>query len=378
MKEWNGLACNKKGKVHVLWWTEEIANGGVESLWIQWLQLFDQSTICVDIAANRVSSVEMVSKLRQCGAKVFILGKFPYMRLLHLLKSNQFDVVHIHSIVAFDWWVLQAAKLYNVPCRIAHSHNELSNSAKAITKLLHFLSRPILAHYSNAMLSCGEKAAISLYGSKRLKNVYYIHNGVDLQRFCRDEFKRSKIRNDYKVKNDDILIGIVARLSFQKNISFLLRIFENIYRQFPCAKLMIVGDGENASELKKEACNLGVGEKVIFTGVKKEIEWYLNAFDVFVMTSLFEGMPVSLIEAQAVGVPCVISDRITKEINISGRVEFVSLEERESYWADKIMNANGQWYNNKELIISAGYDIKDSAVKLEQVYFDLLSNASKA
>ena len=278
-------------------------------------------------------------------------------------------------MVTFQCWVLDVAKKCGVKVRIAHSHNLLTNDAKLTTRLIHRCCRPKLNRVATDRFACGEEAGNSLYGRKR--EFIIIKNGVDIDLFQTNEAQRLKVRNELGIDEKTIIVGSVGRLDTQKNYEFLLDVFAELLEICPNYRLLLVGTGEQEKALKYKSEQLHIDKSVVFYGASDNVPAMMNAMDVFVLPSIFEGLVLVLVEAQAVGLPCIASDRVPQEVNISNTIKFLPLEADKKEWVNNIIKLSSKGkYNNIKLIKKAGYSINDAAEELKKWYISQINNVS--
>ena len=285
--------------------------------------------------------------------------------------AKGYDVIHIHGNSSSMVLELMAAKFAGIKKRIAHSHNTTCSHPK-IDKIL----RPLFYKLCNERLACGEEAGIWMFNRKKF---VVINNGIDTEtyRFCEED--RIKERKKLGISNE-ILIGHVGRLNKQKNQSFLLDIFAKLVCSNDNLRLILIGDGPLEEILKKKVEKMGLEENVIFAGALNNVNKILNALDLIVMPSLYEGLPLAMVEEQANGLRCVVADTITEEVNISGNVRFVSLNTSLDEWSDRISSeitslseiTNFSRSDSSDLSIQLirekGFDIKETAKVISSVY----------
>lgn len=212
--------------------------------------------------------------------------------------------------------------------------------------------------------------------------VNFIHNGVDLNVYKYDEENRRKVRREFGIADEQFIVGHIGRFNQQKNHKFLIDVFAEVLKQKPNALLMLVGDGEKKSEIKEQIKALGIEKSVIFTGIRSDVPALLSAMDVFVFPSFYEGMPNTVIEAQATGLLCVIADTITEEAGVTDCVHFMSLSDSAEVWADKALalfdkdRVDRSFYSDK--MKNAGYDIGSCEKQFVRLVFEngVINNAN--
>ncbi len=247
---------------------------------------------------------------------------------------------------------------------ISHSHN-----GNGSNPLINSLFRPIVNMISAKRLSCSKVATEWLFGKKYIDKTIIINNGIDTDKFIYSLDKRIRIRKQYDLKNE-FLIGHIGRFSEQKNHEFILKIFKKIIFEDSSAKLMLVGVGEKEVIIRQLCNEMQLDKSVIFAGSQMEIEAYYCAFDVFLMPSLYEGLPIVGIEAQAEGLPCFFSSNISEKILITDRATVTSLDVPDDKWAKNIMLNKGLGQREKyaKVVKEKGYDIHETVKILEKVY----------
>lgn len=214
-------------------------------------------------------------------------------------------------------------------------------------------------------LACGRLAGKWMFGRKSYK---IIHNAIDIDTFTYSEEARVRIRKNLNLENK-FVIGCVGRFTKQKNHRFMLKVFRQVLKKDKHAVLMLVGTGELFDDVKKQAEDYGIADKVMFMGQCLNVNELLQAMDVFLMTSHFEGLPFALVEAQAAGLNIISSDVVTKEVNVTGLIEYISLDETAEHWAEKIEEyknkAAGRRTDREKLGV---YDIGRNAKIMEKYY----------
>ena len=264
-------------------------------------------------------------------------NQFAYLRtLIMLFREHRFAVVHSHTMFSSGWAML-AGKLCGVPCRITHSHSIRGPEKRSWVKQTYEKTmRQLILRCATHCVACGNSAGEWLYGENAFqKKGILIYNGIELSRFAFDDGIRQKLRQELGLDNS-FVIGHAGHMAPVKNQVFLLERMTEILKKKPEAVLLLLGDGENRAFLEEKARLLGVESNVRMTGNVGNVAEYLNVMDVFAFPSLYEGMPLAMIEAQTNGLPCVISDRIPKDVHLTDLVTVLPLENREQAWVDAI------------------------------------------
>ena len=253
------------------------------------------------------------------------------------------------------------AKKYNYKI-VLHSH---LTGADGIRRYVHLFNRWWINKICYKRLACSTPAAIWMFGNE--DNVTIIPNAIQIERFKYLSEKRCELRKQLKFDEETIVVGHVGRLSAVKNQSFLLRLISEGINM----KLLLVGDGEDEKKLRQEARELGIEDRTIFYGKTKEPEKLMNCMDCFVMPSFVEGFPITLVEAQANGLPCLVSDVITKETNITGHVWYKSINRPINEWLNIIEEIAGKRYNGTQILNDKGYNVE----KLEAMVRNTIINS---
>ena len=298
------------------------------------------------------------------------LKMIKYLKQMNsFFKNNQFDVVHVHSD-QFGYFPLKYAKKNGCDNLIIHCHSTNSEGSFLKKAIGIFLNKRLFSLTKN-YFACSENAGKWMYGDKKF---IVINNAIDID----DYYFKSEIRESYRkkiVEIQKINIVHIGRFNLPKNHLFLLDVFAEIIKKNDNYKLFLVGDGELRPQILSKIKELGLENKVQLLGIRNDIPELLQAMDIFLFPSLFEGLPVSLVEAQATGIKCVISDGVPEEaILIPENVEVISLKKSAKEWADKILQIqNFDRKDVSEMIKEKGYDIKENAKKLEEKYRELLT-----
>lgn len=354
--------------------------GGVGTFILNMHSNINKSKIQFDYLINASSSEgEFDIKVTSLGGNVFVLPELKYKNTIkYLILLNNFfkqhrdyKAIHVHTpnIGIFNFIL---ARIYGIEYRILHSHNT-KYSDKKINSLRNFIMQLPLKKLSNIYFACSNKAGEFLFGSTNLKkgNIYIANNAIDAEKFRYDETKRSKIRRELNLE-EKFVVGHVGRFNAQKNHDFLIDIFKKINQVNNESVLVLVGNGELEKQIRHKVKQLNIEENIIFLGLRDDVQDLLQAFDVFVLPSLFEGLPLVGIEVQAAGLPCIMSDSITDEIKITDTIEFISLNKGAEYWANAILKySNVNRKDTYEEIVNAGYEAKRAAKKLEKYYINL-------
>lgn len=316
-------------------------------------------------------------EIRQLGGKIFIVPNvkknyFGYVKAFKkILAEGNYDVVHVNMLSASNIVPLRLAKAAGVKKVIAHSHN--GSTPGLIRKVMHRMNQPKIFGYANVLLACGNEAAKFMFGEKYCdKNeVSVVANAIDVEKHLFSEGERDALRGVLGWE-DSLVIGHVGRFGVQKNHAAIVEIFREVVKLEPKARLCLVGDGELRLEIEQKLKEYGIYEKVHFAGVQREVWRYLSAMDVFLFPSLFEGLPFVLVEAQANGLPCVVSDTVSEEAFLTDEVTTLSLQQCYADWAEKIIDYSKHIRpdidETRDVLKRAHFDIDVEAERLLRLY----------
>lgn len=371
-----------KEKVKVLYFVDRLLRGGIQTFVLENIKHMDQSKVQIDfLLLDDGNEYELEGELRSFGCTIHklkgmwinkITDFFKYDKMLDIFfkEHNDYKVVHLHS-ASKNYMVLKKAKKYGIPIRIAHSHNIGFQSKSKMQILLGNILKPFLKYYSTNFFACSEIAGQWLFGKKIINssNFKVVHNAVDLERFKFDENVRRKIRKEFDIGDDTLVIGHVGRFCNQKNHEFLIDIFKEVNNKISNSKLLLVGVGEKESIIREKVKNLNLEKNVIFAGYRNDVNECMFAMDKFVFPSLYEGLGLVLIEAQATGMKCFTSkDVVPLEAKVSDLLSYISLSDKAYFWSEKIIDGEKNRIDNLEKIREKGYDIKYTSKYLEEFY----------
>ncbi len=279
--------------------------------------------------------------------------------------QGEYDAVHWCGGNVSSLAPLRYAYKYKVPIRIVHSHN--SSCEGFHNKILHSINKCFLSKICTHFFACSSLAANFFFNKK---SAVIIKNGINVDAYKYCEFKREKVRAEFGIRNDEFVVGHVGRFTIVKNHKFIIDVFKQFLQIEPKARLMLVGIGELMDETKILVKDYDLENQVLFLGQRNDVNCLMQAMDVFIMPSLFEGLPFVLVEAQASSLPCVIADTINKDAKISPLVTFLALNENTQIWVDKLREIQQDYrrVDNSYLVIDNGFSMKDTIKYLERIY----------
>lgn len=352
---------------------ERWASGGIESFLFNLLQQADLSELEVDVVAARLERNNWSAQLEAKGVQFIPLtgslrnvpGNRRKFRLL--LRQRQYDVVHLNLYQGLSLNYARLARQEGVPVRIAHSHNAAlrPSPTRGLKLLLHRWGRKRFTKDATNLWACSQAAADFLFA----RPASFVPNGVDTRHFRFDAAVRDALRRQLGLTGC-LVLGNVGRLCRQKNQAFLLEIFAQLVQRHRNSRLLLVGEGEDRDKLKSRAKDLGIEQQILFYGRTRQVERLLWAMDVFLLPSLFEGLPLAAVEAQAAGLPVLCAEGLSPEIRVTEHLQFLPLAAGAKVWADRILELASR--NSREQaaveVSRAGFDVRSVARRIMSVY----------
>lgn len=362
--------------IRVLHVVTYMGRGGLETMLMNYYRKIDKDKIQFDFLVHRDFKADYDQEILSLGGKIYRLPTLNPVSKTYQDKLNLFFKLHreykiVHShLDCMSAIPLKAAKNNGIPICIAHAHN--SNQTKDKKYFLKMLYKRSIPKYSDFLFACGEEAGKWMFGGKKF---FVLNNAIDAAAYIYDKNKRGKIRKAFRVDQTTLIIGHVGRFAPQKNHMMLIEIYNTIKKKVPNSKLLLVGIGDLMDKIKSEVACRGLQDNVIFAGVRSDVPELLQAMDVFIFPSINEGLPVSIIEAQAAGLPCVISDGVPLECKKTDLIYQQRLKDSVDKWADAALKAAKiERRNTFDEIVRSGFDVSYEAKKLEKFYQDCYIN----
>lgn len=356
--------------IRVLQVVTYMGRGGLETMLMNYYRHMDRGRVQFDFLVHRDFTADYDSEILSLGGKIYRNSRLiPWSRTYRenvkqfFREHPEYQIVHVHQD-CLSSVVLECARECGVPVRIAHSHN--SSQDRNLKYLMKRYYRKQIPGCATDLLACSKTAGRWMFGEEPFR---ILPNAIDLEYYRYSEATERAVRKELRLGNSTV-IGHVGRFAPQKNHEFLMKIFETCTELQADSKLLLVGDGEGKNRIEQKVREKNLQDKVIFTGVREDVNRLLQAMDVFVFPSLYEGLPVTLMEAQAVGLPCVISDQVSEECIVTRNlISCVPLKQSPTQWAALLLQKSrrGKEDHRKE-IKEAGYDISTAAKKLERYY----------
>ena len=356
--------------------------GGAETMVMNYYRNIDRSKVQCDFMVHREERGAYDDEIESLGGRIYRMRPiYPrnFIAYDHDLERffdehTEYRVIHSH-MSELGYFAFRQAKKHGVGCTVCHAHNaphfKSETALERAKDLMRSYFKRSIRKYTDHMFICGYDAGDWLFGKRNRKNFVMMNNAIDASRFSWDAARAEKLRRDSALENSFVAVH-VGRFNAQKNHTFLLDIFKRILAYRRDAVLLLVGTGELGDRIKKKAELLGIDDHIRFMGTRSDVNDILLLSDVFIFPSLYEGLPVTLVEAQASGIRCVISDAIPEDCLITDNVDVVRLEASADEWAQRVCKyANG--YDRRNMyneIKNRGFDIKENAKWLEDFYLN--------
>lgn len=351
-----------------------MGRGGLETMIMNYYRHMDRTQVQFDFLVHRNFEADYDKEIETLGGRIHRLPNLNPFSKEYLSKLNDFfrehheyQIVHSH-LDCMAGIPLKVAMKYDVPVRIAHAHS--SNQTKGLKYPLKLMFKKNICKAATHLFACSQDAGRWMF---KTDDFTVLNNAIDTQLFNYNETVRNQIRKELQLEKDEYVIGHVGRFASVKNHDFLVDVFNEFKKKHENLKLLLVGDGDLRSQIKEKVNLLNLSDDVIFTGNRNDVHALMQAMDVFVFPSLYEGLPVTIVEAQTSGLPCIISEKVPIECKKTDLVEQISLTEGAQKWADiieKKMTLKRRDYS--EEIIRSEFDIRKNAEKLQKFYMGLV------
>lgn len=345
--------------------------GGAETMIMNYFRAIDRSKVQFDFLVHRQERGVYDDEIERMGGRIYRAMPvrpwtyFSYFSWLDKFFKEHHGFVAVHShIQENSGFVFKYAQKYGIYNCIAHSH--IASLGMDYKYLFRQFGKWWVKKYATRNMSCGEEAGVFLYDNRRFE---VLHNAIAADNFKYDFSIRQDVVDELNLSGKKLIIGSVARFGYQKNHTFMIDIMAELVKLVPESVLLLVGGGEEEPKIKEKVALTGLSEHVLFLGLRRDVERVMQAFDIFLMPSLFEGLPVSIIEAQASGLKCLLSDTIDQKVDITGNIEFLSLNESPKKWSEKLVSmANYQRTDTSSIIRKSGYDVHSNLYTLYNIY----------
>lgn len=370
--------------IKILQVTDKISQRrGISIVIMNYYRTIDRTIVQFDFLVNEIED-DLKREIEKLGGKIFI---FPQLSLHHIngfvkymndfFTNHGSDYVAVHShFCQANYWVFKYARRNGIVNRISHSHATKFSAGGWVKNtrnaLMNQMGMGLTTHY----FACSIGAGVNMFGRKRLQSskFHLIYNAINAEKFRFNSRIRKQIREDLHISEETYLLGIVASLSNRKNQRFIIELMPRLLKYNSNIKLLLLGDGDIKDELKQLVNRLSVKDNVIFKGTVSNVYDFLQGIDCFLLPSRLEGLPLSVVEAEAAGLHCVLSDAITREMNIENLCLYCSLEEPQD-WIDAILNNIGtERCDTIDYINKYHYNLNLEADNLCSLYKSMLLN----
>lgn len=345
--------------------------GGISAYMMNYYRYFDKKKIQIDFIVHGKCG-DWDDEIKKMGGCIHYLPTKKenflewYKEMHSILKSGRYKIVHSH-MDGMNGFLLRMAKECGVPVRISHSHNTEHLTNNPLKRCFHEYSKNLIKKYATHMWACSKKAAEWLYGFG--SNYEIIPNAIEVKKYVFNASKREELRKKLGLEEKHV-IGHIGRLDYQKNQEFLLEILGDIIKENKDVILLLVGTGIDRDNLQTDIVSKGLQNNVILFGKCDNVGEILNVFDVFAFPSRFEGLGIVAVEAQCNGLHCVCSEYVPEEVNITGNVEFIKLEQKKM-WIETLKRSQERSRIDEGDISRVGYEIQAAALKLQDKYLQM-------
>lgn len=357
------------GPVRVLHVLQRMEAGGTQAMLMNVYRRIDRSRLQFDFLVEYEESQFYDDEIESLGGRIFRTNLRKDGNVLHFMKvlkklvrENHYRIIHAHTY-SIGYFVLKVAEREGVAVRIAHSHN---NSMSGFTIPLKIVMKSLFPIHATNFMACSDEAGHFLFGDR---DVLIVKNAIDVSRFEFNAKIRDEVRRELGLVGY-FVVGNVGRLHQQKNQAFLMRIFQELVALRSDARLLMVGDGPLRDELEEKAAKMGISDRLSLLSNRSDMDRLYQAMDVFVLPSLYEGLGIVALEAQASGLPAICSDGVAEDANVSPLFRRCSLADAPTEWANAICNVAGIRDSKigADGVKAHGFDVEKSAIVLQDWY----------
>lgn len=358
--------------------------GGIETCLINIYRKIDKKVYQLDFVRMGTKEICFQKELEENGSLIIDMPdylKHPIQyskKLKKIIKQNQYDIIHINkNSLAIP---IQLIAAHSSGSKVVlHSHSTCSNQGK-IGWILHKINQKLFLQYADYYFSCSESASKWMFNRNIVNSDkhFYINNSIDVEMFKYNEVIRNNIRKGLNIADNTLVIGNVGRFIPVKNHSFMIDIFNEIYKEHQNTILMFVGVGPLEEQIKQKVSKLKLEKNVLFLGKRNDVDKLYQAMDIFLMPSIHEGFPMVAVEAQSSGLPCYFSTNINEKVRMIETTYLVSLEKDAKYWAEKIYTT-AKIDRNKlyPKMVNSDYNISKEVKKLENIFRNMKDTGEK-
>ena len=351
--------------------------GGSQTMVMNLYRNIDRNKMQFDFIIDHTVDMDFEEEIKRLGGKIYIMPTFKGYNIVEVVKAwNHFFATHseykvLHSHVrSYASVYLPIAKKYGLKT-VIHSHS--TSNGSGFTALVKQVMQYPLRYQADCYLGCSERAGKWLFGEKVVagKKFHVLQNAIDITEYQYNEIARDRIRTELGL-DQEILFGHVGRFHESKNPIFLLEVFHQLHYKMPNSKLVMVGDGDLRKQIEEKIFQLGIENDVYLLGTRSDVKEILQAMDCFLFPSCWEGVPVTVVEAQAAGLPCFVSDTVTKNVGVSELVHYLPIDQGTEPWVKTIIGDKLERKNVAQEIKQAGFDITGTSKWLMNLYMKLL------
>lgn len=357
-------------KILVLFTTAFVKTGGLTSVMMNYWRAMDKTGLSFDFASTNKIEDSLYEEILKEGCCYYQLPSrsqsFRYFRALRVLCSKGYDIIHVHANSATSVLELMAAKIARVPKRIHHNHTSRT-SFPCLNRIL----CPLLRRIVTDAIACSDEAGEWLFGKG---NYIVLPNAINVEEFAFNPKVRIFMRKELGIRENEFVVGHIGKFMDAKNHQFLIRAFAIYHTKYPHSKLLLVGDGALRSKIENWVTESGCSDAILLVGQRSDISAIVQTFDMFVFPSIYEGLPLSALEAQAAGLPCIISTNVTEAVVIGHDVLMKNLSDKAESWAeafnffDHTLPRKDRSVQNYELLTKAHFNIRTEANELRKLY----------
>ena len=345
-----------------------MGGGGLETMLMNYYRHIDRKKIQFDFLVHRNFQADYDEEILEAGGHIYhvpLLNPFSpgyYKALNSFFAEHHYNIVHSH-LDCLSAYPLRAAEKHGTRTRIAHAHS--SDQDHNLKYLIKVYSKYQIPRYATDFFASSKQAGEWMFPEQRFQ---VMKNAIDARQYIYNPETEQRMKKKFGLQ-DKFVIGHVGRFDPPKNHSFLIDVFQGVQTIEKNAVLLLIGTGKDQEKIKEKVKKLDLQEKVLFLGSRSDVSQILQALDVFVFPSLYEGFGIAAVEAQAAGLPCILSDRVPRECKLTENVEILSLDLSAREWAERIIRYKGKQKKNQfDVICNAGYDIEENAKQLESFY----------
>lgn len=367
----------RKEPIRILQIIGKVAGGGVESCILNYYENIDHERFHFDFIMEGNPLPYFTETVGKYGGNIYVVTPyreniFRYMKdIYRVIRLGHYDIIHsnMNTMAGFS---LLSAKLAGAKIRILHNH-ATANKGEGIKTVLKYILRPAAKIFATQYCACSEQAAEWMYGKNWRKKCHIIYNAIDTNKFKYNPIIRKQLRKKLQVYPTQLVVGHVGRLEYAKNHEFLIDVFCELLQWTPNAILLLIGDGALRDQLQKKVNTLKIQKQVRFLGIQKNVNDWLQAMDLFLFPSWYEGLGLAAIEAQVAGLPVFMSEYVPREAKISPNSQFLNIEDGAEFWKQTIIKKWPVVKGRREIKQYGNYDIHQAVTNLESFYEKIIA-----